>query len=247
MTFLIDKFDLDNQNYTFDNIIIGKKIRLNDNLAKYYIYYHDDLSDSPKDIIMKIPKSRIIYKLGHSTFKQEQIALYPNYNLLQNFITFIKEFETNISNCITSKFPNLELSSLLNKKDNIIFIKLKIEDNVKISSPLNKIITLKNLNINSEIESIIKINNIWIKDNKFGIQIQLYQLKYYPSLIELNYNFFEKDIIINTEIIVKEDKPKSIESPVSTNTIIHSNKPKNMPPIPSVEALLAAKKKLKAI
>ena len=247
MTYLIDKFDTSN-NYSFDNIIIGKKIKLNNNISKYYIYYQDDINDSPKDLLIKIPKTRLIYKLGFSTFKQEQIALYPNYDLLQNFIIFFKEFEQNISKCFISKFPDLQLNSSIIKKDNINFIKLKFDDTLKISSSLNKLLTLKNLNTNSQIELIIKINNIWIKDDKFGLHLSLYQIKYYPSIIELNTNFFDdskshqSDILIHEAPIRESLLISNIESPIKT-----SNKPKNMPPIPSIQALLEAKQKLKAI
>ena len=43
----------ENNNYTFDNVIIGKKITTNnnDNISKYYIYYFEsDINISPQII-----------------------------------------------------------------------------------------------------------------------------------------------------------------------------------------------------
>ena len=238
MYYLLDNFI--SNNYTFENIIIGKKIKLDENISKYYIYYNDDNNDSPKDIYIKVPKIRIIYKLGNSNFNQERIALYPNYDLIDAFINFIKILEINLSECFQNKFKNLELSSILIKKENINYLKINTDDKVKIFSPINKLV-LKDLKINNQIEFIIKINHIWIKNNKFGLTIQLFQIKYYPSIQELNLNLFDTD---SSSVIIPIFIPNTNTD--KEESIPISNKPKNMALVPSIEALLQARQKLKA-
>ena len=60
--YLID-FNKEN-NYSFDNVIIGKKIHCSttENIFKYYIYYYEDLilKSSPKTIYIKIPRRKVL-------------------------------------------------------------------------------------------------------------------------------------------------------------------------------------------
>ena len=262
-------------NYTFDNVIIGKKISYLslDNVHKYNIYYCDDFTKSPKSMYIKVPKIRLIYKLGQNNYSQEKIVLYPNYDLLQIFINFIKEFEDNISSCIKNKYLNLELNSILIKNSNNNYsLKLNIDNNIKISSTLNKNINLSEFKINNEVELVIKFNHIWIKDNKFGINCNIYQIKYYASPQELNVDFLDNDnnipsnnspsnnifnqnnIISNHNIISSTNNiiSNNIANPV-TNTIFNPvsnpvSNINNMPKmVPSIDALLNAKSKLKPL
>ena len=89
MSYHLIDFTQDNIDFNFDNLIIGKKIN-----SKYYIYYltsneDNDVIEEPKEIYIKLPKIRLIYKLGNSKYNQENIPLYTNYNLLNKFINFI--------------------------------------------------------------------------------------------------------------------------------------------------------------
>jgi hypothetical protein len=219
--YLID-FNKEN-NYSFDNVIIGKKIHCSttENIFKYYIYYYEDLilKSSPKTIYIKIPRIRLIYKLGQNIYNQERIVLYPNYNLLHSFIDFIKDFEENISSCIKNKYSNLELSSILikNSLNNSYSLKINVDDKIKISSTLNNSIQLKDFKINNEIELVMKINYIWIKDNNFGINCSLYQIKYYPSLQDLNIDLIDQ--ISNINVI--ENSTNNLI--LTTNNTNHTN------------------------
>ena len=241
--YLID-FNKEN-NYTFDNVIIGKKIICSstENIFKYYIYYSDDNKNSPKIIYIKVPKIRLMYKLGQNNYKQERIVLYPNYDLLQNFIDYIKELEKNIYECIKNKYPNIELSSILikNNINNNYSIKLNSDDKIKLTSTQKQSINIKDFKINNEIELVIKINYLWIKDNKFGINVSIYQIKYYASLEELNINLLDNEI--------DEQPPIIIPPPIKNIPPLVKNIPPP-PPIfsklvPTVDALLNAKSKLK--
>jgi hypothetical protein len=235
-------------NYTFDNVIIGKKITINnnDNISKYYIYYFENnINISPQIIYIKIPKIRLIYKIGQSKYNQEKILLYPIYDKLQLFINFIKNFEEDISLCIKKKFPDLELSSILSKNiSNNYLLKININNNIKITSEINNI-KITDFKINNEIECIIQINNIWIKNNNFGINCEFYQIKYHPSIHELN-----KDLFNNTTEIIPPPINQIIQPTITTSIIQPISQPIIQPQInklliPSVDALLSAKSKLK--
>ena len=218
--YLID-FNEDNT-YTFDNVIIGKKITTNnnDNISKYYIYYFENnINISPQIIYIKIPKIRLIYKIGNSKYNQEKILLYPTYDKLQLFINFIKNL-----------------------------LKVNINNNIKITSEINNI-KITDFKINNEIECIIQINNIWVKNNNFGINCEFYQIKYHPSIHELN-----KDLFNNTTEIIQPPINQIIQPTITNSSIIQSiNQPIAQPIIPqinkllipSIDALLSAKSKLK--
>jgi hypothetical protein len=220
MSYHLIDFTQDNIDFNFDNLIIGKKIN-----SKYYIYYltsneDNSVNEEPKEIYIKLPKIRLIYKLGTSKYNQENIPLYPNYNLLNKFINFIKELEENIYNCFATKYPDIIISSIINKKNNINTIKVNINDNYIISSNNNKL-KINDFKINSEINLILKFSFIWMKDNyKIGLSSELYQVKYNLLPFDSNINFFP-DITINisakkpneTEKQETQIKPKD-ESPI---------------------------------
>jgi len=224
-------------NYNFDKVIIGKKIINDTKSAKYYIYYQEDEYDHIKDIYIKLPKIRTIYKLGENKFYNENISIYPNYDLTNNFINFIKQFEFDIKECFINKFPNIELNSIINKKNNIHFLKTHIDSNLKI---INNNINITDIQRNSEIEIIIKINYIWNKDNIIGLNTDLFQISYTPIPKEININQkpiennFKSNIIKN-DLKLDNDSEK-IEIPIL-----------NKPRVPSIADLNFAIRKLKPL
>lgn len=246
----------DELNYSFDNVIIGKKINCSstsENIFKYFIYYSNDIS--PKSIYIKVPKVRLMYKLGQNNYNQERIVLYPSYDLLQKFINFIKEFEENITLCIKNKYSNLELNSLLIKNSinnsQSYSLKVNTDDKIKITSTINKLINLKDFKINNEVELVIKLNHIWIKENKFGLNCSLYQIKYYASLQELNIDLLGEDNSQskidspNSKSNLNDAESKPIISPITSIEPVIVNPPKKLGLVPSIDALINARKKLK--
>uniref|UniRef100_A0A6C0ECH5 Uncharacterized protein n=1 Tax=viral metagenome TaxID=1070528 RepID=A0A6C0ECH5_9ZZZZ len=223
MSYYLIDFINNSNNFNFDNLIIGRKIKLDDNMSKYYIYYQENEMEDPKEIYIKLPKLRMIYKLGNTKFNQENIPIYPNYDITNNFIKFIKDLEDNIKLCFETKIQNIEFTSIINKKNNLSLIKTNVDDNLKISSDNNKINSLSDFKINGQIELVIKLSYIWNKNNyKIGISSYLYQIKYYSSPHDLNYNFL--DNLNNKEIIildnVNNNKPQNvIQDCISNNHI----------------------------
>lgn len=226
--------------FDFDNVIIGRKIKF-ENISKYYLYYQTDEKEPPKEIYIKLPKIRTIYNLGNNKYNQLSIPIYPNYNLTNNFIKFIIKLETNIKECFIDKFPKMEFISILNKKNNLNFLKVKVNEKIKITSNINKEnITISDFQLNSQLDIVIKLSYIWNKnDDKLSLSSEIYQIKYYASPNELDINF------IDTEI---EYKPKY---KIIEKSEIINNSQTQLPPqikigvIPSREELNKAIQKLK--
>ena len=191
MSFYLLDFTLDEIDFNFDNIIIGKKIQIDDDSSKYYIYYQKNEDDIPKELYIKLPKIRCIYNLSNYKYNQLNIPIYPSWKKTVKFIQFMKEFETNINNCFLKKFNNIEYSSIIYKKNLLNFIKINVYDKIKVFQN-NKLISINEFKINSELEIFIKLSYIWSKNNKIGLSSNLFQIKYFPSPDNL-----EIDKIIN--------------------------------------------------
>ena len=237
----------------FDNIIIGRKLKNDSEISKYFIYYQGDITEDPKEIYIKLPRFRLIYSLANHKYSQLNIPIYPNWDLTNNFIKFIKTFESNIRDCFIKKFPHLDYVSLITKKNLLNFIKTNINDGVKIT-PAN--ITLNDFKINGQIELVIKLSYIWNKsDVRFGLSSQLYQIKYFapPEQLKIDFIDTEPEPIPEPKIIQSNFKPKAIlrEHPVSEGSHIapiqtpQTTQPVKLSGIPSLKDLQNAIKSLK--
>jgi hypothetical protein len=211
--------------FNFDNLIIGKKINSDQNYSKYYIYY--DQNNTASEIYIKLPKIRSIYNLSNYKFNSLNVPIYPDYDLTKKFIKFIKELEDNINECYKKK--NREFVSLITKKNSLQFIKIGINDNIKITSNTNKNITMNDFKINSELEIVIKLSYVWVNQNKIGLSSQIYQIKYYAPPCELDINFIDEEIVVpkkmihETEVISYTPLPKPLSKPtvqLTQNNII---------------------------
>lgn len=167
-------YDLDTK-FNFDKLLIGKQIKINDELSKYYIYY---LDDKPKSLLVKMPPTRIIYNYKNNKYEQIKLPLYPLWDKIILFINFIKQLEKKIK---LELQLNKEFSKSIDKKENINTLKFYIQ----------KTNSFHNYEINSEIECIINISYVWEKENNYGISIYNYQTKYIPRIDEININFFD--------------------------------------------------------
>jgi hypothetical protein len=208
---LIDLSNKEND-FQLDNLIIGKKIPKDQDSAKYYIYYQAKEFDSPREIYIKLPKIRLIYNLANHKFNQLSIPIYPNCDITDNFINFIKTLE----NYILELFKNIknkrEFSSILNKKNSLNFLKANINDKLKISSDIEHknispgkdeifftrneakaSIGLHDFKVNGQIEMVIRISNVWYNKTKYGLSSELYQIKYWAPPEQLDINFIDEE------------------------------------------------------
>jgi hypothetical protein len=239
MSYYLLDFESANIDFNFDNLIIGKKIKLDNNNSKYYIYYSSE-NENPKEIYIRLPRLRLIYNMSNFKYNQLNIPIYPSWEQTNKFVNFINQLESDIELCFAGR--NKEWISILNKKNSLNFIKTSIYENFKITSNIeNKEINLNDFQTNGQIDVVIKISNIWNKNNKIGLSSQLYQIKYLAPPEQLNINFIDpeekKEIINNQEVLIKP--------------IIKIEEIKVMPPqiklVPNVKDLEKAINKLKPI
>jgi len=205
MSYYLIDFGSSKIDFNFDNLIIGKKIKLDNNNSKYYIYYQPE-NEEPKEIYIRLPRLRLIYNMSNSKFNQLSIPIYPNWEQTNKFVNFIQQLESDLESCFSNR--NKEWISIINKKKSLNFIKTSIYENFKITSDLeNKNVGLNDFLINGQIDIVIKISNIWNKNDKIGLSSQLYQIKYLAPPEQLEINFIDpekkKEIINTEEVLIK--------------------------------------------
>jgi hypothetical protein len=240
MSYYLIDFGSSKIDFNFDNLIIGKKIKLDNNNSKYYIYYQPE-NEEPKEIYIRLPRLRLIYNMSNSKFNQLNIPIYPNWEQTNKFVNFIQQLESDLESCFSNR--NKEWISIINKKNSLNFIKTSTYENFKITSDIeNKNVSLNDFQINGQIDIVIKISNIWNKNDKIGLSSQLYQIKYLAPPEQLEINFIDpekKKEIINTEEVL-------IKPVIKTEENI-----KVLPPqiklVPNVKDLKLAINKLKPI
>ncbi len=204
MSYYLIDFGSPKIDFNFDNLIIGRKIKTDQENHKYYIYYQKDQNETPKEIFIRLPRLRLIYNLANQKFNQLNIPIYPNWDLTNNFIKFIQNLESDINECFINKKTNKEWISIINKKNSLNFIKTSTYDKYKTTSDIeDKKITLNDFKINGQIDVVIKLSYVWCKNNKMGLSSQLYQIKYFAPPDQLDINFIDP----------VEPKPKQIYGP----------------------------------
>ena len=82
------------KDFNFDNLIIGNKISNDQKYSKYYIYYKED--DITSELYIKLPKIRTIYNLSNLKYNSLKLPIYPEFEITNNIIEFIKNLENNI-------------------------------------------------------------------------------------------------------------------------------------------------------
>jgi hypothetical protein len=192
MSYYLIDFTKKIDNFSFDDMVIGRKLKTDQDNAKYYIYYQTVDLVEPNEIYIRLPKLRLIYNLANHKYNQINIPIYPNYDLTNNFIEFIKKLESDIVACFSTKKTDKEFVSLISKKNQINTIKTNINDKVNITSNIDgQNITLNDFKINGQIEIVIKVSYIWSNKLKIGLSSQLYQIKYWAPPEQLNINFID--------------------------------------------------------
>lgn len=179
---------IDMKEFSFDNVVIGRKIP-SETVSKYYMYYNDN--NIIKEIYIRLPKLRLIYPMGNNKYTQIKVPIYPNWDATNDFIEFIQTLENNITECFEKKKINKILSSLISKKNNFYFIKTNISDDMKITSNTNNKLTLNDFKLNGEIEMVLRISYIWTNNTMIGLSSHLHQIKYYAPPSQLNIDFID--------------------------------------------------------
>jgi len=225
MSYHLFNFNELNITFDFDNIIIGKKVKLSNIYNKYFLYYQENINISPKEIFIILPKIRLINKLNNLKFNKIYIPLYPTYNKVSHFIEFVKNFENDIIKCFNRKY-NFNIISILKKKDSIYYIKINYSK-INIVSDINNVTSISDFNINSEIEIVINLNYIWNMNDNIGLITNLYQIKYFPTP-------FETNVLNNSTILSSKSSNQSIPPPPPPPPQPHPPPPPPPPPPQSI-------------
>jgi hypothetical protein len=232
MSYYLLDCDKNLDDFTISNLIIDAKIEINKNIlsVKYPLYYNNITA---KEIYIKLPKLRLLYDWANLKYNQLKIRIMPKYDKTDAFIKLIKNIETHVQKYFNKK--NLEFCSIIIKEKNIKYIKTYYqEDQTKINfenNLKNKITKLTEFKKNGEIQMVIKLSNIWQKENKYGISSHLYQIKYYAPPEEHDIDFFEEPNYIPNYI--RNYLPEQINNNNNNiNNNNNNNNNNNIAPLP---------------
>ena len=236
--------DINNYEEKINNIILSKKISF-DNVSKYLIYSSDSKDDTSNlnNVIIKMPPIRLLYNYSNQSYNQINFPLNPTYSKTKKFTSLISHLEDKLQELLNK--PHLEWVTGLKKIKSIKNIKLNYfkKDNVKIISN-NKIVKhINDFEVGSEVEIIIYLSHLWVKNERIGINYDICQIKYTSLKTMLDINMF-------TETKQKTER----DTPITNNTMSKTIVEKQNTPIihvnrmiPSVSMLTETKSKLKKV
>lgn len=235
----VNIINIDNFEKELENIILSKKIS-NDTSAKYNIYSYKN--DRLQNVLLSVPPIRLIYGYSNQIYNQINFPLNPTYPKTKSFAKLISNLENKLQELLNK--PKFEWVTNLKKIKNVKSIKLNYygKNNVKIISNDIGITDIKDFSADSEIEIMVHLSHLWIKDNKVGISYNITHIKYNSLEDMLDFNIFEKEDR-KTQIKSEPIIPRSGSMARS-----ETNKPRSMSMfIPSKEMLNLQKNNLKSI
>jgi len=191
--------------FDFDKLIITKQIKIDNNIFRYNLYYLDDV---PKDLFIKLPSIRLIYNYTNLKYPQIKLPLFPQYDKVLNFLSFLKKIQKNIKEKLEI---NKIFTNSIDKKDNLKLIKLNIFSN------------FKDLKTNGELNGFVNISHIWENEKSYGLSLALSKFNYTPKVENFD-NIFIDDIDYKINTIPKKVITKNEENiPICTSFKISPN------------------------
>ena len=211
MSYYLIDLNKDIEDFDYNKIVIGDEIKMDNNTGRKYLYY---LDDKPKEIYIKMPFIRLIYNYQNTKYNQIKLPIYPLWEKTNKFIIFMKRLEKYIK--LKTKSSS-KYSSYFTEYNNLKSLKININD-IKIKSVLSDI-DIKDFKTGGEVEFIIKLSHIFDFNSKFGLNINGYQVKYIPSIDQLNIDFWEDDEIKvpKYDIILKSRIASEITNNINNN------------------------------
>lgn len=166
-----------NNEFDFNKLIIGKKINIDENISRYYLYYLDK-DKRPKDFYIKLPSIRLIYSYKNNKYNQIKLPLFPVYDETKKLTGFLKKLRSHIEESMKS---TKKINNPIEKKDNLKLLKLHLANDLKIKHN-NDNLQITDLNVNSEIQGIINIPYVWENEINMGLTIIISKIFYYPKI-----------------------------------------------------------------
>ena len=160
------------------------------------------------DLIIQTPLCFLPFCIKEYESGQKKVTFcttdYIYNNLTKKFISNLQVIENtiqksykNITSIIKQNKDNQFVSSLYlnsNKKNFYIHANLQ-KDYVNIYNQYNEIENEDYIMAESQCYSLIRLKNIWINDEKYGLNWEILQLKIYPPIYKLNQCFIEDPIL----------------------------------------------------
>ena len=193
--------DINNFEAELGNLLLSKKITYDNKSAKYFIYSlsNKGREDELSNVIIKIPPIRLLYNYSHQNFNQINFPLNPTYSKTKKFASLIASLENYLQELLNK--PKLEWVTNIKKIKYVKNIKLNYfgKTNIKIITTSDEIRDIKDFESGAEVEIMVHLSHLWLKEKRVGISYDICQIKYTSIKSILDNNFFSPPKVIKTE------------------------------------------------
>ena len=188
---IITNYDYDLKKFYYDD-----EINIADTKSKIKIFRAGE-GFKYNRIFLKTPRMRLAFDPNNNRFNNVTLSLHPLTEEIKTFYNFIKDIDKLNKKKILEIVDNKKIkykSNIIKKKNtNFRYITFNLSNNCKIFNDKRELATLSDLSIQNDVKLLIELNHIWIKDNRCGTSWEVYQIKYYPFLIDLDDCFILSD------------------------------------------------------
>ena len=229
---IITNYDYDLEKFYYDD-----EINIADTKSKIKIFRAGE-GFKYNRIFLKTPRMRLAFDPNNNRFNNITLSLHPLTEEIRTFYNFIKNIDKLNKKKILEIVDNKKIkykSNIIKKKNtNFRYITFNLSNNCKIFNDKRELAALSDLSIQNDVKLLIELNHIWIKDNRCGTSWEVYQIKYYPFLIDLDDCFIlsddDEDEVKNT----KKNDFKHLYKCINCSSEFYTNdnsRPKsNIPP-----------------
>lgn len=203
---IITKYDYDLKKFFYDD-----EISIADSRSKIKIFR---LGEGFKynRIFLKTPRMRLAFDPKNNKYNTITLSLHPLTEEIKEFYNFIKEVDKlnkkKILEIVDKRKIKYRSNIIKKKQTNYRYIQFNLSNSCTVFNNKRELSSLSDLTIQNDVKLLIELNHIWIKDNKCGSSWEVYQIKYYPFLINLDDCFILSD---DEEDEVKKDSSKKFK------------------------------------
>jgi hypothetical protein len=184
-------------NYDLKKLYYDEQINIGDGRSKIKVFRSGE-GFKYNRIFIKTPRIRLAFDPNKNRFNNITVSLHPLTEEIKEFYKFIKEIDKLNKKHIDKKFKYK--SNIIKKKDsNFRYIQFNLSNSCKIFNNKRELTDISELSIKNDVRLLVELNHIWIKDNKCGASWDVYQIRFYPFLINLDNCFISSDEESETE------------------------------------------------
>jgi hypothetical protein len=188
---IITKYDYDLNKFFYDD-----EISIADSRSKIKIFRSGE-GFKYNRIFLKTPRMRLAFDPKNNKYNTITLALHPLTEEIKDFYNFIKQVDKlnkkKILEIVNNKKIKYRSNIIKKKKTNYRYIQFNLSNSCTIFNNNRELSSLSDMTIQNDVKLLIELNHIWIKDNKCGSSWEVYQIKYYPFLINLEDCFILSD------------------------------------------------------